>query len=169
MSDDKHLVEGKGEASASSATPPPHGTPDAAPSTGLSKSSERRGDAVPFCEAFTVAYRNLYDKLHAAWNPVEVHQALMEAHAELEKKLAALPPLNYELERCEATAEYLRTVRSLYPTERQRTKIAFAYSRYLDELKAIWSGLDIDKVEPAQLSAFGQSITWAAYFASFRP
>jgi hypothetical protein len=120
-------------------------------------------------EAFTSSYRNLYDKLEAAWNPVEIRQAVAEADYDLQRKLAAFCAPGQELERCEAMAEHLRMVRQLSAPERQGAKIAFAYSRYIDELKTIFARPDIHSIGPQQLSAFGESIAWAAYFSSLRP
>jgi hypothetical protein len=123
----------------------------------------------PIADAFATSYRDLYDKLAAAWHAVEIRQAIAEADYELQQKLATLASPEQTLERCEVVADYLRTVRTLGAPERQQAKIAFAYSRYLDEVRAIWSRPDIHDIDPHQLSAFGESIAWAGYYASLRP
>ncbi|WP_321869569.1 hypothetical protein [Burkholderia ubonensis] len=120
-------------------------------------------------DAFASSYRNLYDKLAAAWNAVEIRQAIAEADHELQRRLAALSSPGQELERCEVMVQYLQTVRQLGAPERHMAKIAFAYSRYIDEVRDIWSRPDIHSIEPHELSAFGESIAWAGYFASLRP
>jgi hypothetical protein len=125
--------------------------------------------APSIADAIATAYRDLYDKLATAWHSVEIRQAIAEADYELQQKLAALSSPGQTLERCELVADYLRTVRTLGTPERQQAKIAFAYSRYLDEVKVIWSRHDIHDIDPRQLSAFGESIAWAGYYASLRP
>jgi hypothetical protein len=125
--------------------------------------------AASFQDAYALAYRKFYQKLEAAWHSVDIRQTLAEAEFELQCKLASFVGPGQELERCEATADYLRLVQHLNSAERQRTKIAFAFERYVDEVQAIWRRSDIHAIDPREISRFGESIAWAAYYASMRP
>ena len=122
-----------------------------------------------FQDACNTAYMHFYKKLEAVWHSVDIRQTLAEAEFELHGKLASFAAPERELERCEARSYYLRLAQQLHSPERQRTKVAFAFERYLDEIQAIWRRPDIHTIDPREISIFSESVAWAAYHASLRP
>ena len=135
------------------------------------KAEARKVDADPasFVAAAARAYRDFLDKLEAAWHPLDLGQSAHEAERELQQALARFDAPHQELERCEARTAYLRAVRRLHSPERQSAQIAFAFSRYLAAIRELWGRPDLDSLDPSLISALGESIAWAGYYASQRP
>jgi hypothetical protein len=126
-------------------------------------------DPAGFAETASRAYQDFLDKLEAAWHPVDLSQSAYEAEREMQEALARFDAPHQELERCEARIAYLRAVRSVTAPERQSAQIASAFSRYLDAVRTLWRRPDLDGLDPRLISALGESIAWAGYYASQRP
>jgi hypothetical protein len=135
------------------------------------KAEARKVDPDPasFVAAAARANQDFFDKLHAAWQPLDLGQSAHEAEMELQQALARFDAPHQELERCEARAAYLRALRRLHSPERQSAQIAFAFSRYLAAIRGLLSRPDLDSLDPGLISALGESIAWAGYYASQRP
>ena len=153
-------------ARASDSDPKPQPAPDASPSD---EQEDAEPDTAGFYDAVLTAYRDLCAKLEAVWCPADLHQSAAEAQHAMQQKLAGLGGPGQELEQCEAMVDYLRAVRRLHAPERQRAQIDFAFRRYLEEMRAIWTRDDLTEMPPGLIVEMGESIAWAAHYADQRP